>query len=286
MDIKISHNCPSCAAPMELVESDRVTLCSFCGVQNYMVNEGLLRYVLPDKIPEHIGPQDRRYFPYLRFKGNIFTCQDNELDYKILDTTYQGIKARFVAPSLGLRPQAMKVQFVSGTLPGTFLKRTERKAGIFRRAALMAEAFTGKMGNPPHHRAFIGETLSCIYLPLYIEDGRLFDGVLNVALGEVEPWLTDEQNLMHFKPEWQLSFLPTICPKCGSAMEGESDSLVLHCYNCASCSMEKNGKFVPVPFRLVKSDADNIEYLPFWRIKVTSTGIVMRNLADLLTVRN
>ncbi len=54
MDIRISHACPSCGAPVEMHESDRLSSCAFCGVQNYIVENDLFRFVLPDKIPDHI----------------------------------------------------------------------------------------------------------------------------------------------------------------------------------------------------------------------------------------
>ena len=49
--------------------------------------------------PEKIAREDIIYFPYLRFKGNIFSCQGHEIGYKVLDTTYQGITYKS-APSV------------------------------------------------------------------------------------------------------------------------------------------------------------------------------------------
>jgi len=286
MDIRVSHSCPSCGAPVEMKESDRLSKCAFCGVQNYIVESELFRFVLPDKIPDHINDEDIIYFPYLRFKGAIYTCQGNNLEYKMLDTTYQGISDRLMAPSLGLRPQAMQVNLIDRRMSGRFLKRKETKRAVFKRAALMARAFSDVPNTVPYHRAFIGETISCVYLPLYIENGMVYDGILNVKLGKAEPWLEDEKNSRRFREEWEADFLATICPRCGATMQGQSDGIVMQCYNCESCCMQKNGKFVPVPYELIHSSLDNIVYLPFWRILLEATGINMRSLADLLTVTN
>ena len=92
MDLQISHSCPSCGGPLEMQEADRLTSCLFCDVQNYIVHSGLNRYVLPDKVPENIARDKILYFPYLRFKGNMFTCQGMEVQTKVLDTTHRGIE--------------------------------------------------------------------------------------------------------------------------------------------------------------------------------------------------
>ncbi len=286
MDIRISHSCPACGAPIEMKEGDRLCSCGFCDMQSYIVANELLRFVLPDKIPDHIDNRDIVYFPYMRFKGAVFTCRGNTIIAKMLDTTFQCIDERIAAPSLGLRPQAMPVSFVDQRLAGRFLRRRESEPKLFQRAALMSEAFSNPGGDPPYHRAFIGETVSCVYLPLYIENGMVYDGTVNKRLGAAGSWLTQEINWLRFREEWQPAFLATHCPQCGAAMQGESDALVMHCYNCESCCGEKNGKFVPVPYRIVSSAKKDTVYLPFWRIALEARGLNMRSLADLLTVTN
>lgn len=286
MDLKIRHNCPSCGAPVEMQEAQRLTDCSFCDVQQYMVDNGLLRYVLPSKDTRRNATGDTYYFPYLRFKGNIFTCQGNQIDAKVLDTTHRGVNTSMLPASLGLRPQAMKVSLVDAKCSGSFIRRKETAVTVLQRAALLAKAALPHEEAPLYHRAFIGETVSCIYLPLVIENDMVYDGVLDRLIGSTEQLLSEAPVTVPFQEQWQPSFLATICPQCGDTMHGEADSLILHCFNCQSCWAEKGGKFVPVPYRLVPGTGADLAYLPFWRISVETKGIDMRTMADLLTITN
>lgn len=267
-------------------EVDRLTTCVFCEVKNYMVVDSLQRFVLPDKVPDEIAREDIIYFPYMRFKGNIFSCQGREIESKVLDTTHKGLDVALLSPTLGVRPQAMKVNLVDDSLSGKFVRRKDTAVTILQRATLLAEAFSQSEGETLFHRAFIGETVSCVYLPLYIKDGMVYDGVLNRALGEVEPWMEDEKSTVRYRQEWKTKFLATICPQCGADMYGENDSLILHCYSCHTCWAEKGSKFVRVPYSQVVSQTPETIYLPFWRIEVETRGIKMQTFADFLKVTN
>ncbi len=286
MDLLISHACPSCGGPVEMQEADRLTSCVFCDVQNYMVDSGLLRYVLPEKVPEHISRENILYFPYLRFKGNMFTCQGLEVDTKVLDTTHQGLETQLLPLSLGLKPQAMKVALVNKGHTGLFFRRKETAVTVLQRASLVEDTISELNEQALNHRAFIGETVSCIYLPLYIENGMVYDGILNRKLGAAESWMTDKQSTVRYQHGWQPQFLATICPQCGASMQGEHDSLVLNCYNCNTCWAEKKGKFVPVPYTLLIPENQNSLQLPFWRISVETSGIKMQTVADFLRATN
>jgi len=286
MDLRIRHSCPSCGGPVEMLEADRLTSCAFCDVQNYMIDSGLLRFVLPDAIPEHIPREHILYFPYLRFKGNIFTCQGKSIGYKVMDTTHQGLAVSLLPATLGLRPQAMKVSLVNESHVGRFIKREETAVKILQRATILADAFSDMDDGTFYHRAFIGETVSCIYLPLYIENEILYDGVLNRKIGRAESWLKNDEWLVRYRSEWQPQYLATICPQCGASMEGKRDSLVMHCYNCDSCWLEKKAKFVPIPYTQVPSEKSNTINLPFWRIRADVSGIKMQTIADFFRVTN
>lgn len=286
MDLKISHSCPSCGGPVEMTEADRLTSCVFCDVKNYMVGTGLHRYVLPNQIPDHISFDKIFYFPYMRFKGNMFTCQGLELESKVLDTTHQGVDAKSLPLSLGLRPQAMKVDLVNKNHKGLFVRRKDTAVTILQRASLLADTVSELNEQVINHRAFIGESISCIYLPLYVENGMVYDGVLNRKIGIAESWLTNKKGSVRYQKEWAPKFLATICPQCGASMEGEPDSLIMNCYNCDSCWAEKNGKFVPVPFNLVESNSEQSVQLPFWRISAEASTIKMQTVADFLRATN
>ncbi len=284
MDLQITHPCPSCGGPVNMAEMDRLTTCGFCDVQNYMVATSLLRYVLPDRIPERIPRKEIIYFPYLRFKGNIFSCQGQRLDYKILDTTYQGLFTQGIPPSLGLRPQAMPLSAANAGHLGKFVRRKEAAMTIMQRAAKMAGRVAGGSDAPFYHRAFIGEIISCIYLPLYVEQGQVYDGILNRSLGKAQGWLTDGTMTVPYHPNWTPRFIASLCPECGAAMEGSPDSQILHCFNCHCCCVEKNGRFVAIPYSVVRPKNNKSVLLPFWKLEVRGAGI--HSLADFLKITN
>ena len=49
-------------------------------------------------------------------------------------------------------------------------------------------------------------------------------------------------------PSWNLTFLATLCPRCGWNLEGEKDSVVLTCGNCQTAWEAQRGQFVPIRF--------------------------------------
>ncbi len=284
MDLKVNHPCPSCGAPISMAEIDRLTTCRFCDVQNYMVASGMLRYVLPDTIPEEIPREEVIYFPYVRFKGNIFSCLGEEFHHSVLDTTYQGIFTQEIPPSLGLRPQAMKLNAAHTSHLSTFIRRKETPMNIMQRASKIANRAAKGRAAPLYHRAFIGEIISYIYLPLYVKQGEVYDGVVNRPLGKAPTWLTHKALAGPYRPEWIPRFIASICPQCGAAMKGSSESQILYCFNCHCCCTEQNGSFIPVPHQVVKANSYNSILLPFWKLNVTSNNI--QSMADFLRITN
>ncbi len=286
MDLTIHHKCPSCGANIVLSEADRLIDCPFCDVKNFMVTRGPLRFVLPHKAPDHILPQDMFYAPYLRFKGNVFYCKGQFLKYKVVDTTQQGMFASSLPPSLGLRPQAMPVILVTDKIMGHFLPQTIKVKKLLERAAQLTVIDSENIKAPFYHRAYIGETVSCIYLPLFIDNETLYDAVTNKALGRGG----SEKNLlarsMQFRSNWAPHFLATVCPHCGDLLTGERDSLILSCYNCHSSWQEQKGGFKQIKWSAVATAYKEMYYLPFWQLTVRATGVVLETFADLLKQTN
>jgi len=286
MDLTIHQNCPSCGAQIELREADRLIRCPYCDVQNFMVTRGPLRFVLPDKVPDHIKRCDIFYAPYLRFKGNIYYCKGKHQKYKVVDTTQQGVNAGALPPSLGLRPQAMALSLVTDTVEGIFLRQTIKARTLLERAARLTVLDSEDIKAPFYHRAYIGETLSCIYLPLYIDEEVLYDGVSNKPLARGGSAERMRQGGDRFHTNWTPHFLATLCPRCGDSLVGEHDSLVLSCYNCNSSWEEKQGGFREISWTCVSSRHNDMYSLPFWKLEVESTGIEMKSFADLLRLTN
>jgi len=278
------QNCPTCGAPVELNEADRVITCSYCDGRNYLIQQGPMRFTLPHSIPADISPSLIFYFPYLRFKGHVFSCLGKEVDHKIIDSTQLGVSSLELPNSLGLRPQAMKIQLIGGDHFGRFVQLTEKVKKIFEKAAKLSHVFSNKSGEL-FHRSFIGETVSFIYLPTYIRDEKLMDGVLNRPLVSSYDSSGLKGHSVTFKKEWLPRYISTVCPHCADSLECERDSLVLSCKNCDSLWYEKMGRFKRMEWFTLPA-ANESYHLPFWRIEADYTGVDLSNFADFLRLTN
>ncbi|MEE4240410.1 MAG: hypothetical protein V2I36_03025, partial [Desulfopila sp.] len=153
-------------------------------------------------------------------------------------------------------------------------------------AAKLTQAFQESQESL-YHRSFIGETISYIYLPTYIDEGRLIDGVLNREIGTVN----EEQlyrNSVHYKKQWLPQYISTLCPHCAASMTAAGESLVLECHNCESLWQEEKGSFVRVPFAAAEAIKGD-RYLPFWKIRVSVAGdtrVQLNSYADFLRLTN
>ncbi len=286
MDLTIHQNCPSCGAGIVLHEADRLLSCPYCDVKNFMVSRGPLRFVLPHKVPESIAKEDIFYAPYLRFKGNVFYCKGKFLKHKVVDTTQQGMESSVLPPSLGLRPQAMPVHLLTEEVRGLFLPQTVKAKLLLELAAQLTVIDSDAIKASFYHRAFIGETVSCIYLPLYIDKGILYDGVTNKVLGRGGSEEKMRGQALRYKTTWAPHFLATLCPHCGDSLQGERDSLILSCGNCNSSWQEQQGGFAKIPWSALISNGKGMYYIPFWQLRVRATGVRLESFADLLQVSN
>ena len=282
MDLVIRQSCPSCGAPLELHEADRLIRCSFCEVHSFMVPKGVLRFVLPDHIPTEILPDDIRYYPYLRFKGNIYYCTAREIGHKIIDTTQCGFTGADLPASLGLRAQAMTLFPVTGRLQGRFVRKNTQAREIFAKAVRLSHIGREKKSGQFLHTSFIGETLSIIYFPTYKKDDQWYDGVLGRPLVRQENRSESVTDTLSFQDHWVPGFIPSICPGCGDTLHGEPDSVVLFCRNCLRSYQEDNGRFVSLDWEIVTTEGNDICYLPFWKLRVEVRGVEMKSFGDLL----
>ncbi len=286
MDLTIEQSCPSCGASIVLFEDDRLIRCAYCDVSNYRLESAEARYLLPCKLPDYISPTQLFFIPYLRFKGTIFYITEGEIGHKIIDTTQIGINDERLPVSLGLRPQAMKLTPVVATVEGAFIQQTVPTKSAFAHAAKVTELFSGKSDKLVYHRAFIGETLSCIYQPCYLHEEIVYDAVLNKPLGPGE-WLDRHRGkTCSSKISWEPQFISTICPECSSLLSGERDSIVLHCLNCESLWQEKAKKFQTLSWQVVESVDRAAQYLPFWQITFSTAGSSLQSFGDYLRFTN
>ena len=260
-------------------ETDRLFSCEFCRVKSFLVVKDVFRYLLPSQAPES---KNLLYFPYWRFKGMLFSCAGNGISHKFVDVSHQAVLSHLFPSNLGLRSQALKLKFVKSENAGRFLKPTLSFEQIEKN---FESRFDKSSPKPVLHQAHIGETLSLIYAPFYMQQ-RLYDAVLNrpVAASPANEFEIDK--LPAENPNWPIHFMATLCPHCGWDLEGEKDSLVLLCKNCSSTWYPVGKKLKKIKFGKHTVDDSNVIYLPFWRIRPEICGLNLSNYADLIQVAN
>ncbi len=274
----IEHQCPQCGAPATLEETDHLFTCSFCRVQSYLLSR-VYRYVLPHKA----GPDKRLlYVPYWRFKGMLFHCTEAGVDHRLVDVSYRGVDSPHLPVSVGLRSQTLKLRFLTPETEGRFLLPGVAYADMLER---IRERFG--QGRRLFLQEFIGETLSILYAPFYVED-KLYDAVLDRA---ISPRLAEDFDLESRpggRPRWELRFVPAQCPECGWDLEGERDSFALNCRNCHSVWHAGKRGFMKIELAHLPAgdDEEDTLFLPFYRIRPRVTGVPLDNRADLARLAN
>ncbi|MBW1780744.1 MAG: hypothetical protein JRL30_08375 [Deltaproteobacteria bacterium] len=275
MGFTIEQECPQCGAPIEFDETDRLLQCPFCEVSSFLFSNDCFRFVLPDKAKD----KEIIYAPYLRFKGSSFSCDIHGVRHRIVDITQLGVPFKRFPISLGLRPQAMKMRFAKTDTAGSFLKCFLKTSDLLARAEKHS---SGPASEKVFHRAFIGEAVNLIYLPLYVERKTLFDAITNNPIARLPKQGDMFSSLIDSRPRWKLTFLATLCPKCGWSLKGEKDSVVLFCGNCGTAWEPKKGRFVQVDLAVVPGDRKAVYSLPFWKMSVRAEGIQITSYADFI----
>ncbi|MCI5221975.1 MAG: hypothetical protein D3924_04725 [Candidatus Electrothrix sp. AR4] len=284
MNIQVEQPCPQCGGSVTLSASDHLLTCPYCGVKNFLQTSGAFRYALPDRVTARKRGRII-YVPYLRFKGNIFSVTESGISYKVLDTTQDGCPIPGLPPSLGLRPQAMKLVRLHRKIQGRFLPLSVNIQKVLEKAARLQTVFR-KGDDELFHRAYIGETLSYIYLPLLPREDGLYDAVLGEPLDGVDESSIPAQKRTPFKSNWRMNFLATLCPRCGWSLEGEGDCLVLTCGNCDTAwEIGKNG-LKRVTCTVVPGGSNTALYLPFWKIGASLPTVKIQSFADFIRRTN
>ena len=284
MNLRIEQGCPQCGGPVVLTETERLLTCSFCGVRNYLQGNGPFRYVLPMAKP----PRTAAVFlvPYLRFKGTIFLVSERGLSHRVVDTTQVAAAAvPGLPPSLGVRPQAMRLRRIDANGGARYLPRQIKAGAILAKAAALGN-LTVRTGGQLFHRAYIGESLSYIYLPLVRKRRGLFDGVTDILLAASDQLDSPPLAGRSFNEAWQVRFLPTLCPQCGAGLEGAADCQVMTCDLCQTAwSFGKEG-LVAIDWRIVPGTIATRMYLPFWKVSARIPALTINSFADFVQRTN
>jgi len=146
--------------------------------------------------------------------------------------------------------------------------------------------YDASLPKPVFDRFFLGNTLSQIYAPYYVDGGKVFDAVLNRAVFDKEEIEGEPFSQSEKAPDWRIRFVPALCPACGWDLEGERDALALHCTNCNSIWHQGKEGFTKLTFGHFRAGNEQILFLPFWRIKAEISGIALHSYADLVRLAN
>ena len=281
MSLRVEQPCPQCGGSVTLDADDRLLTCPYCKVKSFLLtNGGPFRYALPNRAKD----QARLiYAPYLRFKGAVFSVTDAGVSHRILDTTHDGCGQPGLPASLGLRPQAMNLVRVHRKTKGRFLPLARTVRDIFFKATKLHNLLEGHTEEQVYHHAYIGETVSFIYLPLLPREDGLFDAVrgepLTSSVGVLKKGVP-------FQVHWQTRFLAALCPRCGGTLDGEGDCLVPLCPNCDTAwQIGKNG-LEGVACKVVPNDWQAALHLPFWKIAAQLPSLKIRSFADFIERTN
>jgi hypothetical protein len=248
-------------------------------VNSYLHSRGHFRYLLPNNAP---SKKELIFFPFWRLKGMLFSCSPNEIKHRVVDVSHQAIESDLFPMSVGLRSQALKLKFATNEIKGRFLKPT---LPINQLTEILDKRFSILFPKPVIHQTYIGETISILYAPYYVED-KIYDAVLNQSISAA---LAEDFEMSAFKgdrPGGSIRFLPTLCPDCGWDLKGQRDSLVLNCENCSSVWKALKEGFTKLSVSHLPDNDENLVYMPFWRIKVKIEGIALESYADLIRAAN
>jgi len=284
MDIQVEQECPQCGAPVTLHEDDRLLACPFCGVKNFLRSSGTFRYILPSH-PDELAGKELIYAPYIRLKSNVFDVSDNGVAVKVIDTTQLGYILPGLPYSLGMRPQAMKLSRLAPENQGRFL-RLSLKAKVIQEKAIHLTRLARHENETLLHRAFIGDTISYIYLPLKRGETHLLDGVTNDPLISLDKIASFPLKGTSFNPRWLVHFLPAICPRCGWNLDGEKDCLVPTCSNCDSAWEIGDRGLKRLDWLIQPGGPDTELHLPFWKVKAHLPAQKIYSFADFIERTN
>lgn len=275
-DILIQHKCPQCGAPAVLEETDRLFECEYCKVRSYLLQKNFFRYILPHKASED---KEIVYFPYWRFRGTLFSCfAKKDIEEKFTDISYPAANTDELPMSLGFRTQALKLRFLSSEIKGNFVKPTlaiKDVMNIFRQIVNESTA------EPPLYQKFIGDNLSLIYAPYYLQDDVWHDAILNAPLPSLSA-----SHAEYYKPDAQIHFIPALCPNCGGDLEGNRNALSLTCRRCYTIWKTEKNQLTPMSYAVIGSDVEDTVWMPFWKIKAEVSGVKLDSYADLIRLAN
>ncbi|NLX17653.1 MAG: hypothetical protein GXY53_00010 [Desulfobulbus sp.] len=283
MKLLVEQDCPQCGAPVELTEADYVLCCESCGIRSMVQSNSLPRYVLP--VSREVSSTGLLLAPYVRFKGTIYLVTESGIDHRVIDTTQVASSAQGLPASLGVRPQAMRLQRINPASENLFLSQTLKAGAILEKAASVGN-LVPQVGQQFFHRAYIGEHLSYIYLPLVIKNSGLYDGVTEEKLCDLADFISGDLSSRRYDDGWKVRFVATLCPQCGAGLEGSGDCQVMLCPNCHSAWGLSTKELIRLDWQMQVGDSATKLFLPFWKISTHIPALNIYSFADFVERSN
>ena len=281
---EIDYQCPQCGAPVTVEETVRLFGCPFCRVRLCFPPDDSLRCYLP---PVADLPAEPIFVPYWRVKGMVFSCKEAGTEQLSLDASVLALKRRSFKPSLGIRPQAMRLKLFSPGTPGHPLKYDVPREDILAHVEeQLGSAIVPRQCGPVFHKTFIGETISMIYTPVFVTDGVVYDAITKEPLQGTSRKDVSIDEPAGSKDEWGARFIPALCPDCGWNLAGEGDSVVLFCDHCSSAWKMTGAGLQRLDHAILEADGTADFYLPFWRVRAQVEGLELGSYADLVRLAN
>jgi predicted RNA-binding Zn-ribbon protein involved in translation (DUF1610 family) len=283
-NFQVEQNCPQCGAPVVITENDRLFSCDYCRVSLYILSKDYFRYYLS---PSHASSENILYVPYWRFRGTYYSLKPFAVNNRVVDTSFRASNHTFLPDSLGLRSQTLKLRFATKKETGNFLHPQVPFSNVLSSIEKISRT-TDSLTTPGKvfHTAFIGETVSMIYLPVYLKGKAIFDGILNRPLARLSDIRSEMLQTSDNHKHWKLKYISSLCPSCGWDLTGGKESLALFCNNCSIALQVSNGSFKKLRFGVSPSQNKHVTYFPFWRMKVNINGINANSYADLIRIAN
>jgi hypothetical protein len=231
--------------------------------------------------------KDSIYVPYWRFKGMAFFCRTNQIGHKLIDLSYLASHHTFLPHSLGVRPQVLKLKFVSPELEGRFFSPSVPLKTVMEAIERQLHSVgSDALADPVFLKALVGDTASLIYFPIVIKGNMFHEGILGKPIAEIPEAFVDDLLSFHQQPGLGVKFVSTLCPHCGWDLLGERDSVALFCKNCESAWEVSQMLLEKVDFGVMPSQEAPSTYLPFWVMKTRIEELNIRSYADLIRVAN
>ncbi len=205
-------------------------------------------------------------------QGTFLKCQTEEdkLLSKTLEIVASGFNERWKEVEEYCSQKLNEIeekQFRNLEYGANPLNRTQLELEVIREKERISNSSQG----PVLCHAFLSDCCSIMYLPLYKENGIVFDAITNESYGG---YIVSESSFNNIEsdPKWKLDFLPTLCPKCGWDLEGIKNSVVLTCSNCNTAWQATENGFSPVHPFTVRNELEQACHVPFWKITARTNG--------------